>query len=92
MPFDPTFRQQVQLLVSVLPLVAEECCFALKSGTAINLFVRDLPRLSVRARHRCCRRGRDRRAVTEIPRATYAPKRRIEGLGRHEVPVAINGG
>lgn len=47
MPFEPTFRQQVQLLVSVLPLVAEESCFALKGGTAINLFVRDLPRLSV---------------------------------------------
>ena len=47
MPFDPTFRQQVQLLVSVLPLVAEESCFALQGGTAINLFVRDLPRLSV---------------------------------------------
>lgn len=47
MPFDPTFRQQVQLLVSVLPLVAKESCFALKGGTAINLFVRDLPRLSV---------------------------------------------
>ena len=31
----------------VLPLVAEEACFALKGGTAINLFVRDLPRLSV---------------------------------------------
>jgi predicted nucleotidyltransferase component of viral defense system len=27
--------------------VAEEECFALKGGTAINLFVRDLPRLSV---------------------------------------------
>jgi len=31
----------------VLPLVAQEKCFALKGGTAINLFVRDLPRLSV---------------------------------------------
>ena len=30
-----------------MPLVAEETCFALKGGTAINLFVRDLPRLSV---------------------------------------------
>lgn len=47
MPFDPRFRQQVQLLVSVLPLVAEERRFALKGETAINLFVRDLPRLSV---------------------------------------------
>lgn len=31
----------------VLPLVAREGCFALKGGTAINLFVRDMPRLSV---------------------------------------------
>ncbi len=38
---------QVQLLVRLLPLVSEESCFALKGGTAINLFVRDLPRLSV---------------------------------------------
>ncbi|HQT04030.1 MAG TPA: nucleotidyl transferase AbiEii/AbiGii toxin family protein [Thiotrichales bacterium] len=31
----------------VLPTVAEHPVFALKGGTAINLFVRDLPRLSV---------------------------------------------
>jgi len=31
----------------MLPIVAKEPCFALKGGTAINLFVRDLPRLSV---------------------------------------------
>jgi len=37
----------VTLLVELLPLVARESCFALKGGTAINLFVRDLPRLSV---------------------------------------------
>ncbi len=28
-------------------MVAEEDCFALKGGTAINLFIRDMPRLSV---------------------------------------------
>jgi predicted nucleotidyltransferase component of viral defense system len=33
--------------MSVMPAVAEENCFALKGGTAINLFIRDLPRLSV---------------------------------------------
>lgn len=42
-----TYYKQVKLLVQLLPLVAEERCFALKGGTAINLFVRDLPRLSV---------------------------------------------
>ena len=41
------FEMQVALLVRVLPYVATENCFALKGGTAINLFIRDLPRLSV---------------------------------------------
>lgn len=41
------YRDQVRLLLDVLPLVAEEKVFALKGGTAINLFERDLPRLSV---------------------------------------------
>ncbi|MDO8342017.1 MAG: nucleotidyl transferase AbiEii/AbiGii toxin family protein [Cellvibrio sp.] len=43
---NPYYRQ-VQFLIQLLPLVGEEPCFALKGGTAINLFVRDLPRLSV---------------------------------------------
>jgi predicted nucleotidyltransferase component of viral defense system len=34
-------------MVRVLPVVAEEKCFALKGGTAINFFIRDMPRLSV---------------------------------------------
>jgi predicted nucleotidyltransferase component of viral defense system len=47
MAFLDRYRQQVALLVRTLPLVAEEPNFALKGGTAINLFVRDMPRLSV---------------------------------------------
>lgn len=42
-----SFYAQVQLLLRVLPFVAQEPCFALKGGTAINLFIRDFPRLSV---------------------------------------------
>jgi predicted nucleotidyltransferase component of viral defense system len=41
------YREQVSLLLRVLPIIAREEVFALKGGTAINLFVRDLPRLSV---------------------------------------------
>ena len=41
------YYRQVALLLSVFPVVASEQCFALKGGTAINLFVRDFPRLSV---------------------------------------------
>jgi len=47
MAISDTYRRQVALLLRVLPLVAEEDCFALKGGTAINLFIREMPRLSV---------------------------------------------
>jgi len=47
MPAAELYRRQAALLVRTLPLVAVETCFALKGGTAINLFVRDMPRLSV---------------------------------------------
>src|ERR1700760_2038106 len=47
MPFSESYRKQVALLIRVIPIVAEETCFALKGGTAINLFIRDMPRLSV---------------------------------------------
>jgi predicted nucleotidyltransferase component of viral defense system len=45
--FSELYRRQVALLIRTLPLIAEETCFALKGGTAINLFIRDMPRLSV---------------------------------------------
>ena len=41
------YIEQVRLLVDILPAIAAEEEFALKGGTAINLFYRDLPRLSV---------------------------------------------
>ncbi len=47
MAFSDIYHNQVSLLMRTLPYVAEESCFALKGGTAINLFIRNLPRLSV---------------------------------------------
>jgi len=47
MPLADNFRRQVDLLLRSIPFVAKETCFALKGGTAINLFFRELPRLSV---------------------------------------------
>ena len=41
------YRDQVRLLLQVLPLLSKTEEFALKGGTAINFFVRDFPRLSV---------------------------------------------
>ncbi|MBL7872075.1 MAG: nucleotidyl transferase AbiEii/AbiGii toxin family protein [Cyclobacteriaceae bacterium] len=43
----PHYHAQVNLLLTLLPQVAKEESFALKGGTAINLFGRDMPRLSV---------------------------------------------
>jgi predicted nucleotidyltransferase component of viral defense system len=41
------YREQVNLLLRILPSVAREEIFGLKGGTAINLFERNMPRLSV---------------------------------------------
>ncbi len=41
------YRRQVTLLVRVIPYIEPETAFALKGGTAINLFIRNMPRLSV---------------------------------------------
>ncbi len=45
--WDSRYTERVKLLVEMLPVLAKESRFALKGGTAINLFERDLPRLSV---------------------------------------------
>ncbi len=43
-----SYLEQVKLLLEIMPIVARQSCFALKGGTAINLFLSDhIPRLSV---------------------------------------------
>jgi predicted nucleotidyltransferase component of viral defense system len=41
------YMDQADLLLQVIPHIAKEKTLALKGGTAINLFLRDMPRLSV---------------------------------------------
>jgi Nucleotidyl transferase AbiEii toxin, Type IV TA system len=41
------FTAQVDLLLRILPYVMRDRRFALKGGSALNLFAHDLPRLSV---------------------------------------------
>lgn len=43
----PLYLETARLLIQVAPLVLGDDTFALKGGTAINLFARDMPRLSV---------------------------------------------
>lgn len=45
--FDGRYEAQVRLLLRCLPEIGRYECFALKGGTAINLFVRDMLRVSV---------------------------------------------
>lgn len=41
------YLDTVRLLLAIAPIVFESKSFALKGGTALNLFVQDMPRLSV---------------------------------------------
>jgi hypothetical protein len=45
------YQKQVGLLLDALPEVAKEDCFTLHGGTAINLFVRNMPRLQSVNKH-----------------------------------------
>src|SRR3546814_20519220 len=45
--WDRRSTSRVKLLFDILPVLGQEPRFALKGGTAINLFEHDLPRLSV---------------------------------------------
>lgn len=44
---NPKYDRQVSLLIKVIPFLAKRNCFALHGGTAINLFLQEMPRLSV---------------------------------------------
>ncbi len=41
------FYQQAGLLISILPYMTKDTDFALHGGTAVNFFVRDMPRVSI---------------------------------------------
>jgi predicted nucleotidyltransferase component of viral defense system len=41
------YKEQVRLLLRILPVIYREKDFAVHGGTAINLFIKDLPRYSV---------------------------------------------
>lgn len=41
------YKEQVALLLRIIPVLEKEKVFAMHGGTAINLFIRDMPRLSV---------------------------------------------
>jgi predicted nucleotidyltransferase component of viral defense system len=47
MTLSSKYKDQVETLLEILPLISSNKNFAIKGGTAINLFLLNLPRLSV---------------------------------------------
>ena len=41
------YAQKAELLLRLIPIIMEEDVFAIHGGTAINMFLKDLPRYSV---------------------------------------------
>ncbi|WP_299077315.1 nucleotidyl transferase AbiEii/AbiGii toxin family protein [uncultured Paraglaciecola sp.] len=74
------YTKQVNLLLDVLPEVAKEACFAMHGGTAINLFVRDMPRLSVDIDLTYVEIAERNETLDGINAALIRIKERIEGL------------
>jgi predicted nucleotidyltransferase component of viral defense system len=74
------YTKQLRLLLNVLPEVAKETCFAMHGGTAINLFVRDMPRLSVDIDLTYVEIAERNKTLDGINAALNRIKERIEGL------------
>jgi hypothetical protein len=77
-----TYTATVQLLLAIAPAVFQSRLFAMKGGTALNLFVQDLPRLSVDidvvfVRHDLSRED----AIQVIKEELAAAKARLEVMG-----------
>ena len=79
---DKAYTDTVRLLLEIAPEVFRAECFAMKGGTALNLFVQDMPRLSVDidvvyVKHRV---GREE-ALAEIGRELGTLRQRLRDRG-----------
>jgi predicted nucleotidyltransferase component of viral defense system len=79
---NPAYVSTVQLLLTIAPTIFETPLFAMKGGTALNLFVQDLPRLSVDIdvvflNHHMARDD----ALKTIKDELATAKKRLEGMG-----------
>ena len=79
---DQAYVETMRLLLETAPEVFRPACFAMKGGTALNLFVQDMPRLSVDidvvyVSHPTARAA----ALAEIRAELNALERRLRALG-----------
>ncbi|MFC4623125.1 nucleotidyl transferase AbiEii/AbiGii toxin family protein [Comamonas nitrativorans] len=79
---DKHYADTVRLLLNIAPDVFDNDIFAMKGGTAINLFLRDIPRLSVDIDvvYRPWQTPRDQ-ALEDINQELAAIAQRVERLG-----------
>ena len=82
------YLEQSKLVVKCIPAVAKEKCFAIKGGTAINLFQLDLPRLSVDIDLTYTKITDRATAISEINAALVRIARRLGDIG---INVALRG-
>jgi predicted nucleotidyltransferase component of viral defense system len=75
---DTVFFRQAELVLRVLPSVNEEEVFALKGGTAINFFFRNLPHLSVDIDLTYLPVGDRETALMDIGKALFRISERVE--------------
>jgi hypothetical protein len=79
---DKTYVDTVRLLLAATPDVFEASCFALKGGTALNLLVQEMPRLSVDLDVVYVPHATERgAALEEIAAALDAAQKRLAALG-----------
>lgn len=87
------YLNAVRLLLAVAPTVFRTPLFALKGGTAINLFVRDMPRLSVDLDLVITDHALDRTAaIGAASEALNLVREELHGLGFHSELGSLAGG
>ena len=82
------YERQAALVVRVLPHIEKESCFAIKGGTAINLFELNLPRLSVDIDLTFVKVAEREESLAAINQAL---ERVTKELRRHGIDVTLSG-
>jgi len=90
---DKSYVDTVRLLLEAAPEVFRADCFAMKGGTALNLFVQDMPRLSVDIDVVYVSREKSREvALAEIASELAAMRLRLKGRGlTADIPTSRTG-
>jgi predicted nucleotidyltransferase component of viral defense system len=84
------YKEQVRLLLRILPVIYREKDFAVHGGTAINLFIKNLPRYSVDVDLTYIPLGPRNESLAEIDEKLVAIsqqlQRAVPGINIHPVP------